>query len=86
MDGLWEIVACKVATLNRKAKSRLILMIEPENDVHIGEKNRAKGVWDKLKAAFEDSGFYRRVYLFRTLISTRLDDCKNTALLQMHTS
>lgn len=52
-------------------------MIEPVNYVHICEETSSKGVWDRLKTAFEDSGHYRRVDLLRTLISTRLDDCEN---------
>lgn len=85
VDGLWDVVAgsesetdaTKLAVLNRKARSRLILMIEPINYVHVSEETSAKGVWDKLKAAFEDSGLMRRVGLLRTLITTKLEQCNN---------
>lgn len=85
VDGLWDVVVGleaektvdKIAILDRKAKSRIILMIEPVNYVHVNQEKTAKGVWEKLQAAFEDSGLSRRVGLLRTLISTRLVDCEN---------
>lgn len=83
MEGLWKIVdnsetevdVVKRADLDMKAKSRLILLVEPVNFAHIRDEIDAKGVWDKLKSAFEDSGLMRRVSILRTLITTRLESC-----------
>lgn len=85
VEGLWEIVngteretnTEKLAVLNRKAKSRLILMIDPINFVHILDETTAKGVWEKLSAIFEDNGLSRRVGLLRALITTKLDECSS---------
>lgn len=85
MDGLWDIVVgneteqdeTKVAVLDRKAKCRLVLMVETVNFVHFQAEVTAKGVWDKLKSAFDDSGLMRRVGLLRILITTKLDECDN---------
>lgn len=81
LDGLWDIVngeekekePCKIAELERKAKARIILSVDDVNHVHIQGETTAKGMWDRLKAAFDDSGLSRRVGLLRTLITTRLD-------------
>lgn len=83
VDGLWDIVVgderetdlAKRAALDRKAKARLVLAVDPVNFTHINSETTAKGVWDKLKSVFDDTGLSRRVGLLRTLISTRLDQC-----------
>lgn len=83
VDGLWDVVcgqevetnAAKLAALDRKAKSRLILLVDPVNYSHIEDVATAKGIWDKLKSVFDDNGLTRRVGLLRTLITTRLDQC-----------
>lgn len=85
VEGLWEVVCgretetnpTKLAELNRKAKSRIILMIEPVNYVHVMGETTAKGVWEKLQSAFEDSGLLRRVGVLRSLLSTKLEDCSS---------
>lgn len=58
-----------------KAKTKIILLLDPSNYVHIQDCENAKQVWDKLVATFEDSGLCRRVCLLRALITTRLEDC-----------
>lgn len=85
VEGLWDIVideekekdAAALVLLDRKAKSRLILLVDAVNYAHINGEKTAKGVWDQLKNAFDDTGLSRRVGLLRTLITTRLDDCEN---------
>lgn len=57
-----------------KAKSKLILLIDPINYVHVQSCNNAKEVWEKLTNIFDDSGLTRRVGLLRTLATTRLDN------------
>lgn len=43
--------------------------------MHVRDAATAKEVWDKLCAAFEDSGLTRKVGLLRTLITTQLENC-----------
>lgn len=57
-----------------KAKSKIVLLIEPINYVHVQSATTAKEAWESLNRAFEDNGLTRRVGLLRTLITTRLDD------------
>lgn len=60
---------------NTKARAKLILMVNPENYVHIQNCTTAKEVWDKLKTTFEDSGLTRKVSLLRKLTTTKLNEC-----------
>jgi hypothetical protein len=62
-----------------KAKTKIILLLDPVNYVHVQGCHSAEEVWNKLKAAFDDSGLCRRVSLLRSLITTKLDDCGSTA-------
>lgn len=78
-EGLWKCVegtetdAAKLV----KAKSKLILLIEPVNFVHVKSATTAQQVWDSLQQAFEDNGLTRRVGLLRTLTSTKLTDANS---------
>lgn len=82
-EGLWDSVtgeetepdAAKKAILDKKARARLIMLVDPINYVHIQQEKTSKGVWDKLKAAFDDTGVQRRIGLLRILVSTKLDEC-----------
>lgn len=60
-----------------KAKSKIILLVDSTNYVHIQEANTAKEVWDNLAKAFDDSGLTRRVGLLRELCTTQLTGCQN---------
>lgn len=72
-EGLWDSVigeetepdAAKKAILDKKAKARLIMLVDPINYIHIQQEKTSKGVWDKLKAAFDDTGVQRRIGLLR---------------------
>lgn len=57
-----------------KAKSKLILLVNPILFVHIQEAQTAKQVWDRLAKAFEDSGLTRKVGLLKELINTKLEN------------
>lgn len=57
-----------------KAKSKLILLVDPILYVHIQEAQNAKQVWDNLAKAFEDSGLTRKVGLLKELINTNLEN------------
>lgn len=60
-----------------KAKTSLILSIDPSIYVHIQEAKTAKAVWETLKSIFDDSGLCRKVSLLRLMITTSLDNCKS---------
>jgi hypothetical protein len=56
-----------------KAKSKLILLIDPVLYVHIQDAQFAKQVWDNLGKAFDDSGLTRKVGLLKELVNTNLE-------------
>ncbi|CAG4974189.1 unnamed protein product [Colias eurytheme] len=60
-----------------KAKSKLILLIDPILYIHIQDAVNAKQVWDNLTISFEDSGLTRKVGLFKDLINTTLETSEN---------
>lgn len=75
-EELWAAVLGEEADAKKvtKAKSKIILLIDPINYVHVRSCTTAKDVWKKLQAAFEDSGLTRRVGLLRTLCTTKLEN------------
>lgn len=83
LEELWEYANGEISPedfdirLDTKAKSKIILLIEPINFVHVQDAESAEAVWNKLRITFEDSGLTRRVNLLRTLITTRLEKCEN---------
>ena len=77
-----ELLGCIMGTeddekKNSKAKTKIILLLDPVNYVHVQECTDAKQVWDKLTTTFQDSGLCRRVSLLRTLTTTKLEDCNS---------
>lgn len=85
-EGLWNCVHVEQGEQLdtdperlRKSKSKLVLLIDPINFVHIQNCQTAQQIWDTLKDTFSDSGLLRRVGLIRTLISTKLTDCASVA-------
>jgi hypothetical protein len=83
LEGLWSCVdgsdetTPEDAKLKRdiKAKSKIILMIETTNYIHVQNVTTAKEVWEKLKTTFHDSGLTRKVNLIRNMITTKLENC-----------
>ncbi|XP_040164860.1 uncharacterized protein LOC120901222 [Anopheles arabiensis] len=71
-DGSYESVD---TAKDRKARAKIILLLEPVNYVHVKEATTAKEVWSKLEKAFDDSGLTRRVGLLHKLIKTDLESC-----------
>lgn len=65
----------KILKNDSKAFSKLVLLIEPMNYVHIDSATTSKELWDKLKTVFEDNGLSTRVGLLRALTSTKMVDC-----------
>ncbi|GJQ82499.1 hypothetical protein Trydic_g12326 [Trypoxylus dichotomus] len=43
-----------------KAKSKIVMSVDPSNYIHIRQATNATELWDKLKNAFQDSGLTRR--------------------------
>lgn len=79
-EELWDCVESEGAVdpkRDTKAKSKIILLVDSTNYVHIQEANSAKEVWDNLAKAFDDTGLTRRVGLLRELCTTTLTSCQN---------
>lgn len=80
LEELWECIEPGTdVDLKKdvKAKSKIILLVEPMNYVHIENAKTAKEVWKNLQNAFEDSGLSRKVGLLKDLINTSLDNCSS---------
>lgn len=79
LEELWSCVdgTNKDEKKEIKAKSKLILLLDPINYVHVQSATTCIEVWNSLQQAFDDSGFYRRVPLLRDLITTTLDSSRN---------
>lgn len=75
LDDLWECVQGKDTDpkKEKKAKSKLILLVDPINFIHIQDATTSKQVWQNLAKAFQDSGLLRKVGLLRDLINTNLE-------------
>lgn len=67
----------KTSKKENKAKTKIILLVDSVNYVHIEEAKTAKEVWENLSHAFDDSGLTRRVGLLRDLCTTTLTGCQN---------
>lgn len=65
------------SVMTAKAKIRVVLALVPFLYFHVKEAQTAKGLWDKLKNMYYDSGFTRRMSLLRTLISLRPENCQS---------
>ncbi|KAG6456369.1 hypothetical protein O3G_MSEX009690 [Manduca sexta] len=79
-EDLWECVDPGINVdikKDVKAKSKIILLVEPINFVHIENSKSSKEVWTNLQNAFEDSGLSRKVGLLKDLINTSLDSCSS---------
>ncbi|XP_045784029.1 uncharacterized protein LOC123880130 [Maniola jurtina] len=78
-EDLWQCVDPETKEVDPKkdikAKSKIILLVEPTNYVHIENAKTAREVWKNLQNVFEDSGLSRKVGLLKDLINTSLDSC-----------
>ncbi|XP_046977607.1 uncharacterized protein LOC124543428 [Vanessa cardui] len=82
LEELWECIEPGTdVDLKKdvKATSKIILLVEPMNYVHIENAKTAKEVWENLQNVFEDSGLSRKVGLLKDLINTSLDICGSIA-------
>lgn len=62
---------------DKKALSKISLMVETSCVSHIMQAQTAKEAWDVLEKAYDDKGLNRRVRLMRTLFSMKLDNFHN---------
>jgi hypothetical protein len=73
-----------------KAKAKLTLIVDEINHSHLQDATSAAGIWKNVRAAFDDNGLMRRVGLLRTIINTRLENCRlmehfvNTIVITTH--
>jgi hypothetical protein len=79
LEDLWNCVEGTNVDEKKeiKARSKLILLLDPINYVHVQSATTCKEVWECLQQAFDDSGLYRKVALLRDLITTTLDSSRN---------
>lgn len=80
-EDLWSCIEPGTGTVDPvkdvRAKSKLILLINTQNYIHVQECNTAREVWDNLHKAFDDNGLTRRVSLLKELINTSLEASEN---------
>ncbi|KAL0830005.1 hypothetical protein ABMA28_003463 [Loxostege sticticalis] len=75
-EELWDCIESEGSIDSNKdikAKSKLILLVDPINYVHIQDAKSAKEVWNNLSRAFQDSGLLHKVGLLKDLINTTLE-------------
>ncbi|KAJ8880153.1 hypothetical protein PR048_016616 [Dryococelus australis] len=63
------------AKRNTKLPSKLILLVDPLNYMHIQNTTTAKATWENLQKALQDDSLTRKIGLLRILITTKLDEC-----------
>lgn len=78
-EELWDTIEPEAgyvfdAKKDKKARSKLILLLDPINYVHVQGTTTAKQVWSKLEQVFDDTGLNRKVGLLRDLITTNLEN------------
>lgn len=79
-EDLWKCVEQDDETAfsksdDTKARTKIILLVDPINYIHIQEARTSEQVWNNLRKAFDDSGLTRKVGLLRELITTDLESC-----------
>lgn len=78
-EDLWKCVDGAVGEFDKvedtKARTKIILLVDSVNYIHIQEAKTAKEVWSNLRKSFDDSGLTRKVGLLRELITTDLEGC-----------
>ncbi|XP_072936030.1 uncharacterized protein [Epargyreus clarus] len=79
LEDLWDCIDGTNVDKKKetKAHSKLILLLDPINYVHVQSATTCKGVWESLQQAFDDSGLYRKVALLRDLITSTLDSSRD---------
>lgn len=85
INGLWswtekEPDATKTTQVESdlKAWSEINLLLDESIYSYIGDTTTAKGAWEALETAFQDSGLCRKVGLLKQLVQLQLTDCDST--------
>lgn len=83
-EDMWKFIegseqdSNNLADLNLiKARSKLQMAVDKTISSYIREASTPKEIWTNLEKAFKDSGLTNKVSLLRTLIKTKLLECKN---------
>lgn len=78
-EELWECLKSDTCDSKKdtKARTKIILLIDPQLYVHVQDAKTAKQVWENLLKAFEDTGLLRKVGLLRDLVTTNLESSTN---------
>lgn len=78
-EGLWECVEGSEKDIKKenKARTKIILLVDPVIYVHIEEAKTAKQVWENLSHVFDDSGLTRREGSLKDLRMITLTGCQN---------
>lgn len=63
-----------------KALSKLILLLDSVNYVHVRNAKSAAEAWNNLTAAFQDNGMTRKIGILRQLVSTKLVECDSVEI------
>lgn len=61
------------ADVDRKARTTICLLLEPECFTHVYNAKSAKDAWDSLQKAYEDKGWGRRIVIQRELFNCKLE-------------
>lgn len=79
IDAAKSVDAAKTvdAAKDVKARTKIILLLDPVNYVHVQDAKTAKDVWENLEKAFDDNGLTRKVGLLKDLVTTTLESCGN---------
>ncbi|XP_063394174.1 uncharacterized protein LOC134679217 [Cydia fagiglandana] len=72
----WEVISKDVvnADIDRKARTTICLLLEPECFTHVYNAKTAKEAWNNLKNAYEDKGWGRRIHIQRELFNCKLEN------------
>lgn len=75
IKGLWKCCEERadesLTDKDLKAKSELILLVEPVNFSYVAEAETAYDAWKNLCNVFEDNGLTRKVIVLQQLIKTK---------------
>lgn len=72
----WDAISKDVvdAEVDRKARTTICLLLEPDCFTHVYRATSAKEVWNSLQKAYEDKGWGRRICIQRELFNCKLEN------------
>ena len=82
LEELWDTIQappngtlCTDPKKTMQALAKITLAVDPAIYPHIMGATSPKTAWENLQKAYDDSGLMRQVSLFRSISTTRLEDC-----------